>query len=302
MKVLFTSHNLIGDGLYVGPSLREWIEQQTQPVDVWMSTLPDHVACLYEGMVRDLWNPGTLIHTFGTVFNRPEGITFDFEHVFDVNKAFIVSRDKQQHLARSYADLLGVKLAPGNEAVKPIYIPDTTAQGKWMEGPHEPLGLLAGCIIISMFSASCESRDKNTPGLPPNKMLPVPKWLPMLRLLKKEFPDVPIRFVGAPTDILPDGFDKFGDAMFGIPLNRLMLILQKAALLVTIDNGVSHMGASQETPTFLMYPRCLAPYYILPVGNPNLSWCHIDPVYVSPAQLEFQLSKTIQKLKEKQCR
>jgi ADP-heptose:LPS heptosyltransferase len=160
---------------------------------------------------------------------------------------------------------------------------------------------LNGCILISMFSASCTSRDKDTPNLPPNKMLPWPKWKPMLNFLRESFPDTPIRFIGAPTDFVPNGYasdiTRPGEYMLGIPLNTLALLMQKAKLLVTIDNGMSHLGASQETPTYLMYPRCLGTHYILPIGNPNLTYVHMDPVHVNPAQLLKGLQFTVGRLK-----
>ena len=295
MRALFTSNNLIGDGLYLGPAFRVWIKQHLEltegNLDVTMQTLPDHVAPLYAGMVRDLVQ-------IQTVFTRPEG-AFDFEHVFDVNEAFKLSDQKKQHVAESYADLLGVKI----DSVKPIYIPEAD----WsLDAVREDLD---GCILISMFSESCESKDRNHPDLPPNKMLisqdkdgkwkSFVKWKPMLELIKKEYPNNPLRFLGAPNAVVPDELKSYGEAMFGIPLNRLALILQKAKILVSIDNGMAHLGASQETNTFLMYPRCLGPWYILPRGNPNLEWTQMNPVTVSPAELRFKLEKAIQKFKGK---
>lgn len=295
MRCLFKSHNLIGDALYVGPALRQWIKDKGVDYTdtIYMQTLPDHIKPLYQGMIRDLQQQ--LGFTFVTVSERPEG-EFKFEHVFDVSAAFGISDKKQCHVADSYAELLGVKLEGDNERLKPIYIPEPTQCDDRD---------LKDCILISAFSASCTSRDKNRPNLPPNKMLPWEKWKPMLALLRKEFPDNKIRFLGAPTDFIPNGYAQdivqAGEYMTGIPLNRLALIMKYAKLLVTIDNGMSHLGASQDTPTYLMYPRCLGPHYILPIGNPNLlTWVHIDPVHVAANQLKHTLGYAIQKLKSKE--
>jgi ADP-heptose:LPS heptosyltransferase len=294
MRVLFKSNNLIGDALNISPAWRTWIKKQglnSLQDEIIMQTLPDHVAPLYQGMVRDL----VKIQTF---FNRLEG-TFDFEFNFDVNKAFIISDQDKCHIAESYAKMLGVELTGGIERLKPTYIPEIFAMNPTLDNVLYQEEL-KGMILISMFSASCESRDKNTPGLPPNKCLPFFKWKPVLQLIQNEYPDTPIRFLGAPTDIVPDILKEFGEQMFGIPLNRLALIMQKAKLLVTIDNGMAHLGASQETPMFEMYPRCLAQHYILPKGNPNLEFVQMDPVHVSPAQLVFTLGKAIQRFKAKE--
>jgi ADP-heptose:LPS heptosyltransferase len=85
--------------------------------------------------------------------------------------------------------------------------------------------------------------------------------------------------------------------MLHIPLNRLALIMQHAKLVVTIDNGMSHLAASQSANTFLMYPQCLGTHYILPIGNPNLEYVQMNPVYVSPAQLLFGLKKAVERFK-----
>ena len=287
MRYLFKSHNLIGDALYIGPALRTWLKKtgaNSLQDEIIIQTLPDHIAPLYQGMVRDLVN-------ITTVFERPPEV-FNFVHEFDVSKAFALSDEKHQHLAQSYAQLLGVDLNPKPNAnctpeLKPIFIPD---EGFRSAGSEET-------ILISMFSASCESRDKDHPGMPPNKMLPFDKWLPMLQLIKREYPNTPVYFVGAPTDRVPDELIEYGTEMFGIPLNRLAIIMQTAKLVVTIDNGMSHLAASQEAPTFLMYPQCLAPYYILPVGNPNLVWIQMNPVTVNPRQLTHGLQFAINRFK-----
>ena len=300
MRYLFVSKNLIGDALYISPAWRQWygVRRPTGIDKVYIQTLPDHVAPLYQGMIRDL--PYTQPQI---VFDRPEG-TFDFEHVFDVNKAFKISDEKQQHVAESYADLLNVTLPgerkhPGeyDPRLKPVYISDE--KDKWTEGPHQTLGSLKGCILISTFSASCTSRDPKIGT--PNKMLPWEKWKPLLRYLRSTFPTTPIRFIGAPTDFIPNGYAEGivqpGEYMLGIPQNRLALIMKHAKLVVTIDNGMSHVAASQEANTFLMYPSCLGIHYILPVGNPNLSWVQMNPLYVNPAQLLFGLKSAISRFK-----
>lgn len=291
MRVLFKSSNLIGDALYISPAWRAWIKKNQitgSPDIVYMQTLPDHVAPLYQGMLRDIF--GNLV----IVFERLEG-EFDFEHTFDVSEAFTVSDKKKQHLAVSYADLLGVTI----DTYKPTYIPDEDEETVKAPEAWDEIDELKGCILISMFSASCESRDKNRKGLPPNKMLPFAKWIPMLKYLREKFPNKPIRFLGAPTDnLIPDdiGIVYPGEYMLGIPLNRLALIMRNASLVVTIDNGMSHLAASQETPTFLMYPRCLSPTYILPIGNPNLAWTQMDPVTVNPKELLHKLEFAVNQL------
>lgn len=300
MKALFESINLIGDALYISPALRSWITKQEQPVEVYLHTLNDHIAPLYRGMVEDMLQEDPddrprHLKTFVTCFKVLDE-EFDFRWRFDVGEAFQLSHHKRQHLAHSYADLLGVDIPHTKEGINPVFIPYGS-----LDDSVQDLGL-KGCVLISMFSASCSSRG--AVPQPPNKMLPWIKWPMMLNELRRSYPSAPIRILGAPTDTVPEEMSLLChtlgiEPMFGIPLNRLALIMQKAALLVTIDNGMSHLAASQKTPTFLMYPQCLSPYYICPVGNPNMVYVQINPVTVQAAYLHQALQFAIRRLKEK---
>jgi ADP-heptose:LPS heptosyltransferase len=288
MRALFKSINLIGDALYIGPALRAWIKQNHKDYrNLYMLTLNDHITPLYQGMIRDML--GIEVSSFRTIFDERDAPDTDFKHTFDVSAAFKLSDAKKQHLATSYADMLAVQIGDKKSDVKPIYFPEP--------GASDPS--LDGCILVSMFSASCSGRDPKC-NYVPNKMLPWEKWRPMLTLLREKFPNTPIRFLGADTDKYTQGKDMIRDSeyLMGIPLNRLALIMQKAKLLVTIDNGMSHLAASQETPTFLMYPKALGLHYILPIGNPNLVFVHMNPVDVDPAYLENALDYAIRKFEK----
>lgn len=292
MRALIKSVNLIGDALYISPALRAWLRHNPMCDEITLHTLCDHITPLYKGMVRDF----PKVHVETIFHEPPPDEHFDFRHTFDVTEAFALSDKKKQHIAQSYAELLGVEIA----SLKPTYITEDAIEDKddfhWFQS-------LEGCILLSMFSASCTSRDPKFHGVP-NKMIPWHKWKPMIELLRKEFPIAVIRYLGAPTDRPPVEFDTWLlehdiEPMTGIPLNRLAVIMRKAKLLVTIDNGMGHLAASQETPTYLMYPRCLGTHYIVPVGNPNLlTYVHMHPPTVSPNQLKFGLEYSIRKLKE----
>lgn len=285
MRFLFICQNLIGDGLYAGPALRKFLRMNYQSGDeVFMQTLPDHVQHIYKGMIRDMNIP------LQVVFERPEG-KFDFEHRFNVNAAFDLSDKEKIHIADCYARLLGVKLDGDFPfRLKPVFIPDENiiTSEEWKE-----IEDLKGVILISAFSNSCSSRDEKHPGLPPNKMLPWFKWITLMNFIRDRYPLNKIRFLGAPWDMVPNGYSEGivqpGEYMLAIPLNKLAIIMGYAKMLITIDNGMSHLAASQETPTFLMYPRCLGPHYICPVGNPNLQWIHMDPVRIAEKQVLYSL-------------
>lgn len=310
MRALFVSHNLVGDGLYISQALRQWIKQHKYE-SIYILTLNDYVAPLYEGMVRDLL--GEYCSSFRTIFNRGQcQEPIDFEHTFDVSKAFQVSDEKKMHISQAYADILGVTLPdPFPQCTKPIYIIDNSPFFQSLDTHDVEIDealyefIKQEPILISMFSASCRSRDPKRSHEGPTTMLPFIKWKPIVNLLRERFPDTPIRFLGSPTDMLPNGYAEGivqpGEYMLGIPLNRLALIMKHSKMVVTVGNGMSHLAASQGAPAFVLYQRCLGPHYIMTWGNENLlDWMHMDPGTVNPREIYYRLSKVIEKMQSKE--
>lgn len=266
-RALFTSRNLVGDTLYISPSLNVW-HRQHPDYEIGILTNNDFVKPLYTRMgvpVSSIWDNDTLAKDW------LHEVSDTFEHNFDVSKAFLECGKRQCHLAEGYAALLGIEIPKGPrkyDHLKPIMIPT----------PEEIEPDRQGLILVSMFSSSCSSRS----GQEPNKMLPWKKWQPILRYLRTL--NYPIKFLGAPNDRTPMLDISEDEYMTGVPLNRLAHIMKSARLLVTLDNGMGHLAASQQTPTFLFYPRCLTTWFILPLGNPNLIYVHMDPVILDAAK------------------
>lgn len=260
-KALFTSRNLIGDGLYVGPSLVRWHELNPD-YEIDLLTHQDHVTCIYSHF-------GIPVNV---ITDRVPEFDYDFEHVFDVSKAFSYCDTYKCHLVEGYARLLGLT---DKIEIGPIFKPDIEYIFKAEEG----------LVLISMFSASCTSRDKNHPGLPPNKMLPWSKWEIILRYLRDHFGDDKLRFLGAPTDRAPELSISEDQYMTGIPLNRLALIMRNSKCVVTLDNGMAHLAASQQAREIVFYPECLGLHYIVPKGNPRCAALHMNPVTTSASSL-----------------
>ena len=271
MKALFISRNLIGDGLYISQALYAWW-QSHQGWEIDMLTYNDHITCIYTRM-------GVPVNV---IFDEPDRSQYDFVHHFDVTPAFALCSHKKIHIGEAYAELLGVELPKAQKltenhpshVVKPIFIPTMEALA-----PSE-----IDLVLISMFSASCASR--NPVGSRPNKMLPWPTWTPLIRFLRSKFGDNSLRFLGAPTD-RAEGLDISEDEyMTGIPLNRLALIMRASKCVITLDNGMAHLAGSQNARELIFYPVCLGLHYIVPYGNPRMGVVQMDPASTDPGALQ----------------
>jgi len=281
-RALLKSHNLIGDGLYVGPVAEKWYREHGHEFDeVHLYTLKNHATSLYEGMGVP-WK----------IVFEPEP-PYDLEIDFNVSKAFQISDQKKCHLVNSYAELAGVS-PEGLEPV-PNYRPPE------MEVPDH----LRNLVMVSPHSMSCASRG-NPPG-PANKMLAWPKWKPSLAMLRDEYPDSPLVFLGAPEDKIPSakdgGFDTFeSDYLLGIPMPFLANIMKYAKCVITVDNGMGHLAASQRANHFYMASGSLSLHFITPWGNKNLRVFHLKPLTdeVDPVVMRWALLSAVRDWKAKE--
>jgi ADP-heptose:LPS heptosyltransferase len=276
---LLTSKNLIGDGMYIQPSLEEWAKDHSDDWDIHLLTLDDHVACIYERME---------IPRLQTVFGRIHR-TYDFEFNFDVSQAFKISDQDECHISVSYAKMLGFEpervatLVGKTDSGKPKYAPRRVKFYVTDKDDHEK-----GLILLSMFSASCASRD----GKAPNKMLSWAHWNPILTLLRQYGKVVSL---GGPNDF-PQLQLSEDERYHSLPLEFVARMMRDSKLLVTIDNGMSHLGASQLAPMVEFYPACLGLHYIVPPGYPKMLVKQMDPNLLNPADATIVVKEALKQL------
>lgn len=258
-RALFTSKNLIGDGLAIQPALKMWSKQHPG-WEIDLLTLNDHITCLYRGMGIKYFQilferPVEGQHDPSSVFEDPGH--YDFEHEFQVNKAFALGEEKRLHITQAYMELLGLPVP--EHPPKSEYTPP--------DGQTEK-----GLVLLSIFSNSCASRE----GKAPNKMLSFAVWLPILTLARQLGK---VAVLGGPKDKGMAPLPILDEEYYtGRPLEEVARLLRDAKLLITIDNGLGHLAATQGTPTILFYPMCLGRRWIVPSGNKKLFVYQMDPL------------------------
>lgn len=277
-RALIKSVNLIGDGLYVGPVMKKWYDEQGQDYDtIHLQTIRNHARTIYDGMGIP-W----------TVVFEPEG-SYDTTMDFDVSKAFQICDQNKCHLVTAYARMNGID--PTGLELKPNYRPPV------MEVKEEHKNL----VLVSMHSMSCACREN--PPKPPNKMLPWHKWVPLLETLREEYPESKLRLVGGKDDrdfFPPVGMDITEEELelLGTSIPETANIMQYAKCIVTVDNGMGHLAASQGLNEFLFVPAVLSMHYIVPWGHRGVRPVHVDPPNVDPEYLNQCLKSAIKDWKE----
>jgi len=281
MKALFISRNLIGDGIQISAALRVWYAAHFAEYDVTMLTNNDHVAELYKGMGVPL----DLIYDYNPATDEP----YDFKFDFDISKAFQICDKEQVPMAVGYAKLLGVELGQTAEDIGPFYTPPILDEdNEWVSQVPD------GCILIAPFSNSCTSHE----GKPPNKTIPWVKWKPIIRFLRTF--GLPLRLTGSKKERADELSLSEEEYLTGIPLRPLARAMQEGRikLLVSVDNGISHLAASQKIDHILYYPLCLGLHYAVPWGNKYCMPIQMDPAVVEPGQLQWSTKQALKTLEQ----
>lgn len=266
MRALFKSINLLGDAMYIQPALEQWASEH-EDWEIDLLTLNNYVTDAYLRFG---------IPNLRVVF-EPEG-QYDFEFVFDVNTAFKISDEHKVHVSTAYGRMLGYNIQP--RRVK--FIPSDADDHK------------KNLVLFSMFSNSCACREE--PPKPPNKMIGWNHWYPVVGLVRQLGGEFGLLGAKEEKPGLPFSDDEY---YTGISMEKVARLLRDARLFLTIDNGMSHIAASQGTPTILFYPKCLGIHYICPPGNNNLIVYHMDPEQISERDFLLAVSNGIGRLLRK---
>jgi len=266
-RALFISKNLLGDGMNIYPALKTWWNTH-QDWDIDLYTLPDQLKVMYQYM-------GIPLRVITS--DEEKRPPYDLELNFDCGTAFTLGERHHQHIALGYCQMLNVQPVDDDWRLR-------------FDPPEIKISpLYKNRILIAPFSKSCSSQS----GFAPNKMLPWEKWKPIIRFLSNLGP---IGILGSSGDRASELEVPETDYITGFPLEIVAQIIKASKLVVTIDNGISHLAASQMAKMVLFYPACLQEYWITPIGNPNLLCViQMDPNTVDAGELLRMIKQRVDK-------
>ncbi len=162
---------------------------------------------------------------------------------------------KQCHMTQAY--YIGLSLVP------PLHPPLPDLGIHWDEYPESR----EYDFIVSPFS----NTDING-----NKKWPMGRWRRALEFLRKRGRTLVIGTPSDAADWVALGEVRGVDRLSGAPLPDVMRHIANCRMVISIDNGISHVTAAIGGPHFLLYPAVLP---ICWVSNPNANahHLHVDP-------------------------
>ena len=259
MKALLKSYNLMGDGLVATPSIKAFYKHyqaQFPDLSITLATDPGPVSVIYQRV-------GVPLELLTCPREEVDDRGFDFVFEFNISRAWQIGTCSNVPSALAHAAMLGVAL----ESISPVY-----------QVPEEILGPAPSeLILFQPYSVSCSSHS----GQPANKRWQDEKWVQIYQWLRRDFPDIGLRVLGSAKDQTVPGLPE-EDHCFGLHLDAVAALQNKARLVLTLDSGVAHLAASQDARIVELYPECLPSRWMSHLECSRYRMIHARPWDVSP--------------------
>jgi ADP-heptose:LPS heptosyltransferase len=211
---------------------------------------------------------------------------FTKKHLFDISAAFKAGVSKGLHMTQAYGELYGVDVA----FCRPVVC--VTDEDRKEAAKYIPDGSF---VCVSTHSVSSTLDDpKDRAG---NKLWGTSKWKRLFSILTEEM-GYSIVSLGAGKDPqykIPGVKD-----LHDLPIKIVAAILEAADCLITIDNGLAHLGAAVNAKMVEIYPDCLPPTWVWPhADDVRVLWGY--PPHISPHTVAGALEELNSEVRRFSC-
>jgi ADP-heptose:LPS heptosyltransferase len=209
----------------------------------------------------------------------PEGLEADSPlYCFDIHRvcdsSYNVFRD---HITRGFAKDLQIRL----ESVRPVI---TLAEEDYADARHftkKPY------IVLAMHTGSTVIASDLRLVL---KDWIVEYWLRLAQQIPS-LGDFDIIAIGSNADVPIRS--RFFRNLYGLPIKTIAAICEKAACVISVENGISHLCHAVDAPMVLLYSRYVSFPWAYPREAGNCHVIYKDPVLISPEEVYAALKSIL---------
>lgn len=259
-KVIFILHSLLGDGLMTLSVIKQYKEENPEN-ELFLITPNTDTYRLYDLVpeVKHLSFPIEKVEEFKKIYGNPagklnkvysdkSGFVFDagvaYQNAINMSKARVHNNMivlNAKHMSCGYAKDLNINLdSPHYDLILPEE--NIKWANNYLSNFKKPV------IIVSTKSNSCSSQDK-TRVLPANKMLDVKIWNDVIEQFSEDYDLV---FSYAPGETPLEGLNE-AHTYIGDSILNYAALLKECHLVVTIDNGTSHLAGAVNANITAIY-------------------------------------------------
>lgn len=268
-RAIFLSLNALGDTLCITPVLRAFrkanpgvsitVIAQAAPFTRVLDGNPDIDLLIYSERLylngvpeqRDQWIqmlPIALRDT-ATLY------TMDLRAVVTGADAF------EQHISKAFAKIVGLE----TETVRPVIVLND------LERRAARMLVSRPYLVMSWHSVSNPERED---GQGRKKDWPAEYWRELAQRVREEY-DLDVVTIGSERDPFPT--EAGVSPLHGLPIKVVAALLENAACVVTVENGIGHLSAAVDAPMVLIYSNLMPLAWANPVETTACEVIYKDP-------------------------
>lgn len=273
-KAIFIGHNAFGDTLCTTPVVRAYRRANPDAFVVYITHWAQYCFVLDGNTDIDLvlYNDQMLfrglenfssewLHTLPIDLDEPANVhRLDLKLVCTTEEAF------QSHISWAFSKLLGIPI----ESARPIVCVDEWERRAARHYVRRPY------VMFSMTSNSNPHRNDGKAG--GRKNWPQERWLELAEKIGS-WGDFDVIATGAEREIRRR--TPLWRNLYGLPVKVLAALMEEAACVVTLENGVAHLAAAVDAPTVQIYSDLVPLGWALPEDVSRWTHFYGDPHEVS---------------------
>ena len=269
-KAVFVGYNALGDTLCTTPALRAFRRSHPDAFIVYLvqnSTFcrvldgnPDVDLVLYNEVMYA--NQG--LENLGEDWLR--SLPFDIRedtrlYHFDLKQAVTHNDHFQQHIAQNFARLIDVQI----DSTRPTIVvtdEERRVARAFVDRPY---------VVFSLHSVTNPEREKGGDRI---KDWPAQNWFELAHTIRHTM-NWDVIAVGAENN--PQYQTELVRNLYGLPVKVVAALIEGAACLVTLENGLAHMAAGLDASTVQIFPDAVPLAWAQHQGMTRWKMLHGDP-------------------------
>jgi ADP-heptose:LPS heptosyltransferase len=279
MRAVFLGLNALGDTLCTTPAIRAFRRRHPEATIIYVTQSapfcrvldenPDIDLLLYNERLyfQGLPEPDQMVAWLSTlpVDLREGGMLYrlDLKLVCTSAEAF------QSHISETFARLVQVEI----ESTRPLIFLSAQDRRQARAFAGRPY------LVFSPHSVSNPDRED---GLGKKKDWPLEHWHELARRIAASG-DFEIYVIGAERDPWVD--IPHTRRLYGLPIRTLAALLESAACVVTVENGIGHLCAAVHAPMVEIYSDLMPVAWAQPAAGCPARVLYGDPLKTTPEQV-----------------
>lgn len=268
-KALFLGLNALGDTLSTTPVLREFrrLHPQTQVVYITQAANfcrvldhnPDIDLLIYS---ERMYQHGIPDETNAWLSTLPIDLRAG-AMLYRLDLKLICSSPGifREHISKAFARMTGIETS----SVRPIlHLTDLERRAARTVAPRPYV----------LFSPHSVSNPERPDGQGRRKDWPLARWQELARRIHTEG-EFEVLQVGSERDPVLD--IPHSRPLYGLPIRIVAALVESAATLVTVENGIAHLGAAVDAPMVILYSNLMPREWADPVEASNAEILYGDP-------------------------